>query len=43
MVGNDVRENGAIQDIDITHRLGKRKLNNNCPWPKAVKCLYINI
>ena len=36
-VKNDLEEEITIHDIDRTHRLGKRKLDNNVPRPIIVK------
>ena len=36
IVKNDLGEEITIHDIDRTHRLGKRKLDNNVPWPIIV-------
>ena len=33
----------TIHDIDRTHRLGKRKLNNNVPRPITVKFTRYNV
>ena len=37
IVKNDLGEEITIHDIDRTHRLGKRKLDNNVPRPIIVK------
>ena len=40
---NDLAEEITIHDIDRTHRLGKRKLDNNVPRPIIVKFTRYNV
>ena len=43
IVKNDLGEEITIHDIDRTHRLGKRKLDNNVPRPIIVKFTRYNV
>ena len=43
IVKNDLREEISIHDTDMTHRLGKRKLDNNVPRPTIVKLTRYNL
>ena len=43
IVGNNLREEIAIQDIDRTHPLGERKLDNNVPRSITVRFARDNI
>ena len=43
IVKNDLEEEITIHDIDRTHRLGKRKLENNVPRPIIVKFTRYNV
>ena len=43
IIKNEMREEITIHDIHRTHRLGKRKLDNNVPRPITVKFTRYNI
>ena len=43
IVKNDLGEEISIHDTDMTHRLGKRKLDNNVPRPTIVKLTRYNV
>ena len=43
IVKNDLGEEISIHDTDMTHRLGKRKLDNNVPRPTIVKLTRYNL
>ena len=43
IVKNDLGEEITIHDIDRTHRLGKRKLDNNVSRPIIVKFTRYNV
>ena len=43
IIKNDLAEEITIHDIDRTHRLGKRKLDNNVPRPIIVKFTRHNV
>ena len=43
IIKNDLAEEITIHDIDRTHRLGKRNLDNNVPRPIIVKFTRYNV